>query len=117
MGPDTIRMGNAYYKRLFFKEGASLKNTPEGDFQFATLRNGAVRLAYELLGTAGGLPIVLTPGGVSTRHKLRNLAVELLETANRMGIHLQLLLWDRRNMGNSSLAFGESSRAGYMTHV
>ena len=76
------------------------------NFQGAIRGDVATQIAYEILGSSTGLGVVFTPGGMNDRHFLRDFAEQLLDNAREAGVELRILLWDRRNMGQSRLAFG-----------
>ena len=62
----------------------------------ATVKLNKVTLAYEILGE--GPPVVLTPWGTYGEKELVRPAAEYLSTRN------QVLIYDRRNCGESELA-------------
>ena len=63
-----------------------------------------VDISYEILGkTAGGVPIVLTPGGGGGKAGLRWLAQRLRGSR-------QALVWDRPNCGHSGMTLGDDLR-------
>jgi pimeloyl-ACP methyl ester carboxylesterase len=74
---------------------------------------GGVRLRYEVLNlvddkeTADTLRVVLTPGGQRDMTQIRGFASHLV--ADAWSVHklkITVLIWDRRNMGLSSIAYG-----------
>ena len=74
-------------------------------------RGGEGQIAYEVLGSVNGTPLVLTPGGRSDGRHLRPFAECLLAEAKAAGLQLRVLVWDRRNMGSSGLQFGGYTHA------
>ena len=76
-----------------------------------TVRPG-VSLVYELLGDAAGQGIVVMHGGQSGRHESRRFALALAAAAEAAGVPVRILIHDRRNMGASSVAFGDASERG-----
>ena len=74
---------------------------PRGE---GTLQLRGLDISFEVLGkTAGGVPVVLTPGGGGGKGGLRWLAQRLRGTR-------QCLIWDRPNCGASSLTLGDDLR-------
>jgi pimeloyl-ACP methyl ester carboxylesterase len=72
---------------------------PRGE---GTLQLRGLDVSFEVLGKlAGGVPVVLTPGGGGGKGGLRWLAQRLRGTR-------QCLIWDRPNCGASGLTLGDS---------
>ena len=100
------RMGGNYFRQIYSHESA-LATAAEISVRWCCVRG--IKLAYEVLGhESGGIPIVMTPGGLHTREYLKPFAKELIERSGSR--KLKILLWDRRNMGLSSIAFGKNCR-------
>jgi hypothetical protein len=94
------RMGTAYFKQIYGSQGESV--AAAGTVRWCNVRG--VQLAYEVLGhDSESVPIVMTPGGLNTRAYLRTFARRLIASSARK---LIVVLWDRRNIGLSSIKFG-----------
>ena len=81
--------------------------------------NQWVHLAYEIYESKTTLDLhpslktinlVLTPGGQQGMEKTRKLAIKLIRASSKFLPHLRILIWDRRNIGNSDLCFNLSAR-------
>jgi glutathione S-transferase len=80
---------------------------------FCMIRGGDVRLCYEILSLgnrdhAEALRVVITPGGQRDLRQIRGFATHLVADAwNFHKVKVTVLVWDRRNMGLSSIAYGD----------